>query len=164
MPTPLTQNQLDQLQSLANQDDYNDYYLTLASYGYAYGQLAWGVAAGQTPEGELARCFFQDTAASVGVSIDAATWQQIEIQLMKEDIAAREANLGSDLSPQQIQEYHAAVFDSIHVPITAWMAYAPLQLFGYSYWNTILSANNFWTDTDIGVRMYAVALSTVDQG
>jgi hypothetical protein len=122
MPQPLTQDQLTQLQQLANQGNVEGYYNKLSSFGYAYGELALGVADKLSLEGRIGQCYLQVVGQQVGVSLDDSTLRQLSVDLVKADIQARNDAGGADLSSGDIERYHQLVFEKYDLPITAWTA------------------------------------------
>lgn len=134
MTAPLTTAQLATLQNILNDNSKTtdqraaSYYQTLASYGYPYGELAYGVVT-NTGSGQIANNFIANYAAQNGITYTAAMAQNIRFDLAQADLDARNAATGNDIPWDTIEQYHARVFlRDANLPIDAWTAHAPLHI------------------------------------
>lgn len=143
-PTPLTASQMSNLSSILNNQSLTtsqrsaQYYQTLASYGYNYGNLAEGVVNNNTLAGQIANNFIQDYANANGITYNSTTASNIQYGLAQADLAARENAGGNDISGSTIEAYHQAVFADYGLPIQAWTGYVPYQLLGEDGWQSEL--------------------------
>lgn len=154
--TTLTQAQIDVLSGYANAGDRVNYYTALTSFGVDYGYLALGVVLDSELSGRLANAYFMAVAESEDVSVSSAQWTAISEELMQRDLAARIATgvtngigetVYSDLDYYAIRDYHAVAFSTLGgtvsagqgVSINAWTAYEPVEVYGVTTWDAMLS-------------------------
>ena len=120
MPS-LSTEQLSVLQAHADAGDRIAYYTALGAFGFSYGYLALGVVLNNTVAGAAANSFFLDQAGEQGASVSGDELATISLNLMRRDFLARQANGGADLSVDDIQNYHAIVFNAVaNVSAGAW--------------------------------------------
>ncbi|MGB9367336.1 MAG: calcium-binding protein, partial [Xanthobacteraceae bacterium] len=150
----VTQADLDQLEALSAANNFLGYYSKLSALGDRYANLATGVAAADTFAGNIARQFAQNAAAwksGAPVNLSGEAWANISIELMRSDLAARKAQAEgsgslvgewSELSWQNIRNYHVAVFDDFGLPREAWTATIPLETSANpdALWNGFLAS------------------------
>ncbi len=109
----LSAQQMSVLQYHANSGDRIAYYSALSSYGFPYGELSLGVVLNNTPSGGTANSYFLSQAAAEGIAVTADQLASVSVGLMMADLQARVAAGGADLSADDIQFYHEAVFGSV---------------------------------------------------
>jgi len=180
--TTLTQAQIDVLSGYANAGDRVNYYTALTSFGVDYGYLALGVVLDSELSGRLANAYFMAVAESEDVSVSSAQWTAISEELMQRDLAARIATgvtngigetVYSDLDYYAIRDYHAVAFSTLGgtvsagqgVSINAWTAYEPVEVYGVTTWDAMLSESAIYQNA-YGVILLAsmvdLALQSAD--
>lgn len=171
MPAPLTQTQLDTLQTFVTAGDRISYWSSLANWGFDYGRLALGVVLGDTINGRTANDFAEIWAFDEGVNLTPGDWAQIGQRVMERDLAARQdlhdnAPGVADISVATIRNYHADVFDEFGLPPETWTAFAPTMVAGPDgedeLWARILEnaasgPDSLWVDAVIFAMMYDAA-------
>jgi hypothetical protein len=170
-PQPLTQAQLDQLQTYVSTGDRVSYWQTLGGWGFDYAKLALGVVLNDTVNGRIANEFAENKAAEVGVLMDAEDWAEVGQAIMQADFSARvdlfqQSPETADLSVSDIRTYHTAVFGSFGLPAETWTVYAPTIVLGPgaedALWARVLASQesmvqNFAFGTDMFLQMVSVA-------
>lgn len=180
--TTLTQAQITILSDYANAGDRVNYYTALASFGIDYGYLARGVVLESELSGRLANAYFMAVAEREGVSVSSAQWTAISDDLMQRDLAARllsedvdsnGAIVFNDLDYDTIRDYHGLAFSTLGgtapegdgVSINAWTAYEPVEVYGVTTWDAMLSESAVYQNA-YGVVLLAsmmnLALQTAD--
>ena len=168
MTAPLSTSQLTNLRSILDNPSLTtdqrvaSYYQTLGSYGYAYGNLAYGVATNSTPDGQIANAFTANYAAEHGIPYNAAIASAIRIELARQDIDARIDALGNDLSGYTIRRYHERVYSALAnpLPINAWASEVPIQLFGEEGWQAIMAGVGGDALVGVGVALIVFTFAT----
>lgn len=161
MPT-LSAEQLSIHQYHANAGDRIAYYTALGAFGFAYGNLALGVVLNNTVSGAAANSFFMDQADEQGVNVSENQLATISLNLMQADFQARQTRGGADLSVDVIQDYHAAVFNSVaEVSANAWTPNRYLLSFDdpadrQAAWDSMLNSVNIATYGAIADRRATV--------
>ncbi len=158
MARNLTPEELDTLRHHSEAGDRTAYYTALESFGNKYGTLALGVVNNDTIAGKTANLYFVTQAAiEMGPSpISKEELATISLQLMQEDSAARENAGGVDLSVDDIQAYHASVFDSVaNISVLAWTPTVALNGLEtpeerQNYWNALLDPSGLGGFVDAG--------------
>ncbi len=155
MAVSLSQEEMNELALIANSGQSGArvaYYTKLAEFGIEYGYLALGVVLEDQLSGRVANAYLMAVAEREGVTVQPSQWAAIGNDLMLRDLAARQANIGSDglfadLSYEAVRDYHELAFSNLGgtvpdgegVSINAWTAYAPVTVIGASAWNQMLT-------------------------
>ena len=133
------------------------YYQALASYGYPYGSLAAGVAAGGSVEGALADSFLINYANAHFEPINSTALSQIHLALAEADLTARTDAGGADISGLTIKDYHADVYSAAGYDGAGWIFDTPYQLLGNPGWNAALNLGAAG-DLSVGAAILALAV------
>lgn len=153
----LSASQLSILGQHAAAGDRVAYYTALSEFGLTYGDLALGVVLNDTTSGASANAYFLQTASDEVGTVSFDQLATISLELMQADFARRSALGGADLSVDDIQNYHQAVFQSVAgVSPDAWTPNIYLDSFSTSTerqtaWNNMISGGA-WSYTDISTR------------
>ena len=142
MPTPLSINDIQQLQARLASGDIQGVYTFLLDQGYNYAGWARGVAAGNTIAGEAALDYMKGTALMgvgglPGQSLSADTIQGIKFDMAKSyletlsNIADAPENNGyvnRDINAKEVWGFHAKVFRKYNLSIDNWTLNAPFKI------------------------------------
>jgi len=141
----LEQIQLDDLQTYVDTNDRAGYWQKLAEYQLLKGQdnsyalLALSVAQDKNISGRIANAYFRHVASEEGVTITPQDELNVGLDIMRQDLVARNDASGNDITVQVIEQYHVNAFDNVNVSINAWTAYAVLDVAGDNIWNKLTS-------------------------
>lgn len=153
MPT-LTTGQINTARAYLGVDyahsDIVGYYTYLASQGVSYGDFAKAVVQNNTAEGKIANAYAASVALGHGVdfSVGSDAWKLVVFNVALEDIDARDANAGVDLTFEDYDAIHTAAFAVADLPAEAWTAHTPLTnaaqldpLVAEANWNSLLNGS-----------------------
>ncbi|WP_227272483.1 calcium-binding protein [Roseobacter weihaiensis] len=148
MARNLTSEELDVLRQHSESGDRIAYYTALESFGNRYGTLALGVVNNDTAAGKTANLYFA-TQAAIELGPNPVSKEQlatISLELMQADFAAREDAGGIDITVDDIQAYHDAVFgEEANVSVLAWTPTLALNSLEnpqarQAYWDSLLNS------------------------
>jgi Ca2+-binding RTX toxin-like protein len=137
---------IDDLRAARNASDPAAYYSLLSQAGDPYGRLAGDVVSPIGYEGAAGRSYANSVGASVGATLSGGQWFDLSVNLMNKDFDLREAKFAStgsftNLTGQQIRDYHVVAFNAVGLPAEAWTPEIPFKLSGYSEatWQSFLA-------------------------
>lgn len=157
----LSASQLSVLGQHAAGGDRVAYYTALSEFGIGYGDLALGVVLNDTTSGASANAYFLQTANDEVGTVSSNQLATISLQLMQADFTRRSALGGADLSVDDIQGYHEAVFQRVTgVSADAWTPNIYLDSFStpterQSAWDNLISSGA-WSYPAISARRVTV--------
>ena len=132
-PQTLSAEDIAQLQHYADLGHRQAYWARLADKGYAYAELAGGVARNDTLFGKTANNFAEGRAKDLGVELNEIQWHEVGVSLMeadwslRKDLLSRFPDATAELPYKDIRDYHEAVFKGVGLDLQAWTAHIPLQ-------------------------------------